>query len=177
MRSRRAGALLVAVGVVLAACASDSYPIHGGPVHAWQAAPAALGDRVPAVVLFLDPRPGDRFTLIGAEAVGLTEGATVTFYFSPPIIGEDGSFIVGDKLEPLAGAEFAATSGSAVPDDAVGIVAEMSASQPGRYTLAAVRLRFTLNGGREHVTEGIDVMPTICVDDPKPADCPEEPAD
>jgi hypothetical protein len=43
--------------------------------------------------------------------------------------------------------------------------------------LTGVRLRYSLNGGPERVGEGIDVVFTICADDPKPADCPEQPAD
>ena len=37
-----------------------------------------------------------------------------------------------------------------------------------------VRLRYRLNGGPERVGEGIDVVWTVCADDPAPADCPDE---
>ncbi len=113
--------------------------------------------------------------MLGAEPIGVADGASVMFYFSPPVISDDGSFLVGERLEPLAGAEFAASSGTSVPDDTVGIVAEVTASKPGRYVLSGVRLSYSLNG-RDQLRDGIDVVFTICADDPKPADCPEEPA-
>jgi hypothetical protein len=169
--------VLLLVAIVAAACSSDPYPLPKGPPHAFQSAPAALGEARQGVVLFLDPRPGDRVRLIGAEAVGVADGASVTFWFSPPIVQDDGSFLVGQELEELPGAEYHATFASAVPGDTVGIVAEMIASKPGRYVLTGVRLRYSLNGGPERVGEGIDVVFTICADDPKPADCPEEPSD
>jgi hypothetical protein len=169
--------LLGLLAVLVVACSSDPYPLPAGPPHAFQNAPAAVGEAIPAVVLFLDPRPGDRITLIAAEPIGVADGASVTFYFSPPIVQADGSFLVGEKLLDLEGAEFSATFASAVPGDTVGIVAEMTASKPGRYVLTNVRLRFRLNGGNEQVREGIDVIATICADDPKPADCPEEAPD
>ena len=159
---------------VLTACTGDPYPLPSGPPHAWQNAPAAIGEARQGVVLFLDPRPGDRVRLISAEPVGVADGASVKFWFSPPIVDADGSYLVGEVLEELPGAEYQATFATAVPGDTVGIVAEMTASKPGRYVLTGVRLRYSLNGGREQVREGIDVVFTICADDPKPADCPEE---
>jgi hypothetical protein len=36
-----------------------------------------------------------------------------------------------------------------------------------------VRLRYRLDGGAERAREGIEVVWTVCADDPKPADCPE----
>ena len=53
------------------------------------------------------------------------------------------------------------------------------ADRPGRYELTNVRLRYRVNGGPERVGDGIDVVWTVCADDPKPAvdDCQEEEPD
>jgi hypothetical protein len=51
-------------------------------------------------------------------------------------------------------------------------VARVTASKPGRYVLTGMRLRYRLNGGREETKEGIDVVFTVCADDPKPGGLP-----
>ena len=181
-RTRRLGVLLFVIGgiltmVVLAGRLGDPYPFHGGPPPAGQSTAAALDQPVPAVVAFLELRPGDRIELLGADAIGVADGATVEFFFAPPVFGADGGMTIGDKLEPLAGAVAQAVSASPGPNNNVGIVARMTASKPGRYDLTGVRLRYRLNGGAEQTKEGIDVIFTICADDPAPADCPVEEPD
>ena len=59
------------------------------------------------------------------------------------------------------------------PENTVGIVAELTADRPGSYTLTSIRLRYRLNGGPEQVREGIDVVWTVCADEPAPASCSE----
>ena len=54
--------------------------------------------------------------------------------------------------------------------DTVGIVAEVTASEPGRYVITAVRLTYRY-GRTERAGEGTDVVMTVCADDPAPSDC------
>ena len=169
----RLGAIIVGSVVSLLGCGSGSYPM---PTEAGGAQynPASLGQAIPAVVLFIQLRPGDRIELLGAEPVGVGDGATVEFFYSPPVALPDGTMSIGEKLEPLVGAVWSSPAEpSPSTRDAFGIVARMTASKPGRYELIAVRLRYRLNGGTEQTREGIDVEFTICADDPKPEDCTE----
>jgi hypothetical protein len=171
---RRAAALVLTA--LLAGCASSSYPMPSGPPHAGQLSPAGLGTPIPAVVLWLEPRPGDRFELLGAEPVGVASGASVRFYLSRIVFKPDGTRLIGEQRETLAGAQIAAATGASPgPDNAVGILAELTASAPGRYTLSSLRLRYRLDDGGEQVREGIDVVFTVCAADPAPTDCPEDP--
>lgn len=154
---------ILAVG--LAGCSilqADPYPLNGTG-GSQQTGPAGIGDPFPATVIFMSPRPGDRIELLSAEPVGVGSGGEVTFYFSPPVHKPDGTILIGERLEPL--------SGAIVTGETMGVVAEITAHEPGTYTLSAVRLHYRLNGGKEQVAEGIDVVFTVCADDPKPADC------
>ena len=169
-------ALMVLVAAV-AGCSvvkGDPYPLPSGPSLAWVTIPALLGEPVQTVVLFLDARPGDSIELIKAEPIGLASGATVKWYFSPPIHKPDGGTVVGEKLEPLAHAVFSNEGTSILPANNVGIVAEITADQAGRYQLDSVRLTYRLNGGAEQVGEGIGAVFIVCADDPKPAECVQE---
>ena len=132
-----------------------------------------VGGDTSAVVLFLTPRPGHRIELLGAEAVGVEDGAEVRFFFSPPVVKPNGDRVIGDRLERLEGATFANPDTTTGPERTIGVVAEMTATEPGRYELTAVRLRYRINGGAEQTAEGISVVLTVCADDPAPADCPE----
>jgi hypothetical protein len=82
--------------------------------------------------------------------------------------------VVGEKLEPLAHAVFSNEGTSISPANNVGIVAEITADQAGRYQLDSVRLTYRLNGGAEQVGEGIGAVFIVCADDPKPAECVQE---
>jgi hypothetical protein len=128
------------------------------------------------VLIYMNVRPGDRIDLIGADAVGTLDGATVRFLLSRPVIEANGDHVIGKDFEGLAGATVTAVTASPGPDNTVGIAAEFTAQQPGRFEVTNVRLRFRLNGGPEQVGEGIDAVWTVCADDPAPADCPEQPA-
>ena len=181
MNARRwPAASLAAVTIAIAGCAVDPYPLPVGPPHAAQYNPAAVAEAIPAVVLFIQPRPGDSIEFLGAEPLGALDGAAVEFFFSPPILLPDGSLSVGDRLLPLVGAVASAPGAaqpgaSPDPGHTVGIVARMTASRPGRYLLSNVRLRYRLNGGLEQTREGIDVLFTVCAEDPRPTDCVETP--
>ena len=171
IRVRRRWAAWLLLVAVAAGCTTDPYPLHAGPPHAGQRNPARIGSPTQAVVLFIEIRPGDRLEFVRAEPIGVGEGARVMFHFSPPILQSNGDRLTGSSLEPLEGTIADAATSSAGPDNTVGIVAELTADRPGRYTLPAVRLHYRLNGGPEQVREGIDVVWTVCADDPAPADC------
>src|SRR5258706_3281265 len=158
MRFRRAGlSLLVGVAAALTACTSDPYPLPAGPPHAGQGNPALVGTPTQAAVLYLEIRPGDRFEFLGAEPVGVPDGASVRFMLSRPIDKPDGSHLIGEQLEALEGARAEPVSASPGPQNMVAIVAELTAARAGRYVLSAIRLRYRLNGGSERSGTGIDV--------------------
>jgi hypothetical protein len=91
------------VMAILAACAADPYPLLS-PAGASDWASTTLGAPLRGVVLYLQPRPGDRLELISAEALGVGPGADTQVYFAPSVVGSDGSITIGDKVEPVAGA-------------------------------------------------------------------------
>ena len=166
---RRSLGLLAALLVVIG-CAADDYPLKGGISFA---GPTTIGQPVSGVVVYLEPRPGDNFVLLGAEPIGVAPGADVAFYLSPTVIEPDGTRMVGEKLEPLAGASFAVDPhASPGPDNDLGIVATITPRVAGTFTLTGVRLRFQLNGGGEQTKEATMSF-TACAADPAPAssDC------
>jgi hypothetical protein len=171
----RGGLAIVVVVLLLAGCAgnSDLYPMPSGPPNASQRNPAAVGQTTNAILIYMEVRPGDRIELLGAEPIGSFDGATVTFLLSRPVIDADGDHTIGLDFEPLEGAVVTAVAASPSPDNTVGIAAELTATRPGRFEVTDVRLRYKVNGGSEQVGQGIDVVWTVCADDPKPADCPE----
>lgn len=72
--------------LLLAACAQDAYPLPSDPESSSLRSPAAVGESTQAVLIYLDVRPGDRIELVGAEAVGSLDGATVKFLLSRPVL-------------------------------------------------------------------------------------------
>jgi hypothetical protein len=173
MRSVAASAALAMLLVACAMQPADPYPLPTMPPHVFARVPAVTGEAAPTTVLFLTPRPGDEIELLAAEPIGVAEGATVRFYFSPPVLKPDGTHLIGEALQDLAGATFSTTTGTDSPDNTVGIVAEITAQRPGRYELDNVRLHYRINGGSERVGDGISVVFVVCADDPKPARCDE----
>ena len=177
MLARMKRLLALPLPVILAGCSGDPYPLLSPPgASSW--APAAIGMPVRSVVLDLQPRPGDRVEIIGAEAVGTLTGTDVRFYFSPPVVGSDGTRTIGERLEPLAGARVAVDAvASPGPDNDVGIVMELTPRTAGTFSVTGIRLHFRLNGGPEQVKEGISQLFTVCAADPAPANCgPTPPA-
>jgi len=175
---RRALTALVAV-VLLSACSSGPYALNSGADHNSQSNPARVGQTVTAVLIFLEVRPGDRIDLLRAEPVGSIDGASVRLLLSRPVVHANGDKVIGEVLEPLDGAEATAASASPGSDpflNTVGIVGELTAQRPGRYEVTSVRLHYRVNGGGERVGEGIDVVWTVCADDPAPPDCDVEPS-
>lgn len=171
----RRGLVAVAMALAVMACSGESYPLPSGPPRGGLFSPAAVGTPRHAVLIYLNVRPGDRIELVGADAVGTLDGATVQFLLSRPVIDAEGNRVIGEDFEDLGGAEINAVTASPGPDNTVGIAAELTAQRPGRFEITNVRLRYRLNGGAERVGEGIDVVWTVCADDPAPTDCPEQP--
>jgi hypothetical protein len=171
----RRGLVTIAMALVVIGCSGDPYPLPSGPPEAGQQDPASVGQPTKAVLIYLDVRPGDRIELIGADAIGTLDGATVRFLLSRPIIEANGAHVIGKDFEDLAGAVVTAETALPGPGDTVGIAGELTAQRPGRFEVTNVRLRYRLNGGSEQAGEGIDVVWTVCADDPAPIDCPEQP--
>lgn len=169
----RRGLGALALALALAGCVGDPYPLPSGPPHAGQRNPAAVGQAMRAVLIYLQVRPGDRIELVGADPIGSLDGAAVRFLLSRQVIEADGTHVIGTEFEPLAGAIVTAATASPGPDNTVGIAAELTAERPGQFEITNVRLRYRLNGGDERVGEGIEVIWTVCADNPAPSDCPE----
>jgi hypothetical protein len=166
--------VVASIAVFLVGCSAqaiDPYPLPAMPPHAGTALPVEVGHAAPTTVLFLTPRPGDEIELLGAEPIGVADGATVRFYVSPPVTKADGSHVIGEELDELAGASFTNATGTDSADNTFGIVAEITPMRPGRYELNNVRLRYRLNGGPEEVREGIDVVFAVCAGIDKSTPC------
>jgi hypothetical protein len=164
----------LAIVVLLTGCASDPYPLPSGPPHAAQSNPARIGDPTTAVLIYLAVHPGDSVELLGAEPVGTIHGARIRFLLSRPVVHANGDKVIGEALEDLDGAQVAGASASPAFDpylNTVGIVGELTAERPGSFKVTSVRLRYRLNGAGEQVSEGIDVVWTVCADDPAPIKC------
>ena len=168
---KRPRAIALTAVLVLVGCGlQDAYPIpEGQPTAAFVT--AGVGEAVTEVVMFIEARPGPRVVLLSAEPIGQLDGASVTFHSSPAVQDEDGERVVGEQLDELAGTiiEFE-LSASGELANTTGIVAEVTASEPGRYVMTGLRLTYRISGG-ERTGEGVDVVLTVCADDPAPTDC------
>ncbi len=169
----------VLVTALLASCSSDPWPFPAQvPPCCAQHSPADIGETIPAVVLFIPARPGQRLELLGAEPIGELDGATVELFASPPAQQPDGSVLIGESRQPIAGTvlEAAEAVASGTAPYTIGIVAEVTPSGPGRFVVSGLRLTYRVNGD-ERVGEGIETVFTVCADDPEPSidDC--QPAD
>ena len=51
------------------------------------------------MLIYLEVRPGDRMELVGADAVGTLDGATVEFRLSRPVVEADGTRVIGKDFE------------------------------------------------------------------------------
>lgn len=160
----------LAMALLLCACsAADTYPLPSAP-GGYGSSPLAVGEPRDVVLLYLDVRPGDQIEMLGAEAVGSLDGATVTWPISRPVIKANGDHVIGETFEDLAGAVVTGSTTSGA-DNTVGVAANLTAQRPGRYEITNVRLRYRLNGGREQTGEGISVTWTWCADSPAPSTC------
>ena len=162
--------LALAMALLLSACAAaDTYPLPSAPGGSGSS-PVAVGDSRAVVVLYLNVRPGDQIELLGAEAVGSLDGATVTWQISRPVIKANGDHVIGEIFEDLGGAVLTGSTASGA-DNTVGVAANLTAQRPGRYEITNVRLRYRLNGGSEQTSEGISATWTVCADTPAPTAC------
>ena len=153
---------------------SDPYPLS--PTGGSATSPTSIGRSVQNVVVFIEPHPGDRIEFVSVEPVGTLGDTMVRFFFSPTITAPNGDHVVGEKLEPLAGASVSVDrSTPAGPENSVGILAELTPRSAGTFSLSSVRLHYRINGLPEQVKEGISVVFTICAADPAPVSCEASP--
>ena len=163
---RAVGWLLVVVSIV--GCAMDAgYPVVSGTNESH---PVTVGTDVPAVAVYLQPRPNDRIEILSADGVGSLQGADVAFFFSPPVAEPGGLRTIGVRLEPIAGAivptEPAASEG---PDRAVGIVAVITPKTHGTFSLTEVRIRLRVNG--RDIVRAASTTVVVCAALPAPSHC------
>lgn len=163
------GIVAATLAVFALSSAGDPYPLQTNTGTAqWN--PVPLGAPTQAVVLYLQPRPGDRIELLGAETIGLPPAVRHRLFLSRAVIDADGDRVIGEAREPLEGAVIGAPAGTAPgAEHTVGIVAEMTPEQAGTYELTGIRLRFRTNGGFEQIREGISTVWTVCAADPVPS--------
>lgn len=176
MRRPRAAPVLATAALLTACGIQEPYPLPTYPPGAATFHPAAVGQTVTEAVLFIEAREGTRVEIISAEPVGQLEGVTVDFFAASLVEVAEGGVVVGDEREELEGAriEDLVDASADSPANTVGVVAEITASEPGRFVLTGVRLRYRINGAPERDGDGIDVVVTVCADDPAPATCEDE---
>jgi hypothetical protein len=175
----RRGPLAVVAVAVLAGCGiQDPYPLPADPPGAATFHPVSVGETVTEAVLFIEAREGTRVEIVRADAVGPLEGATVAFFASTLSEDGEGNVLVGDQLNEFVGTriEDHVDPDADPPANTVAVVAEITASEPGRYVLSGVRLTYRINGAPERDGEGSDVVVTVCADDPAPAECTDDPS-
>jgi hypothetical protein len=175
---RRAATVAIAAVALLAGCGvQDPYPLPDEPPGTATFYPIAVGQTVTEAVLFIEARREQRVEIVSAEPIGQLDGVTVEFYASPLTFDAQGDVVIGDQREELSGLMIGdlADTRADPPANMVGIVAELTPTEPGRYVLTAVRLSYRINGAPERSGEGIDVVVTMCADDPAPAECGDEP--
>lgn len=164
---------LVAIGTLVAGCAAPTaYPLDSGP-GATLAIPAWVGTPLTTAVASIFVHPGDHVRLIGADPIGSLHGATVALFLSRPERREDCTWVTGDLLEPLAGADV--TSASEPPgaiDLAGAIVARITPLRAGRFELTDLRIRYRLNDGPERQRDTIGTRWYVCAATPAPDTCP-----
>ena len=172
----RPAAILAVLALTLSACTSaDPYPLVT-PAGASDYTAAAIGEERRGLVLLLALRPGDRIELVSASAPGLAAGADVAFLFSLPVVTGGGGTSLGDQLGPLPGATYGVPGEATTsPANAVAVVAQVTARQPGTYAIQNVRLTFRLNGGEPQTKDGISQTFTVCAADPAPTSCGPSP--
>ena len=174
---RRAWFAILA-GAILAGCGlQDPYPLPAEPPGDVTFHPVSVGETVTEAVLFIAARDGNRVEIVSAEAVGPLDGATVAFFASTLTEDGEGNVVVADEREEFVGTmiEDHVDPDADPPGDTLAVVAEITPSEPGRYVLSGIRLTSRINGAPEREGEGIDVVVTVCADDPAPTECTDDP--
>jgi hypothetical protein len=178
-RMRRPAAIAIAAITVLAGCGidQDPYPLPPAPPGNSVFHAVTLGEAVIEPVVFIEARRDQRVEIVSAEPIGQFEGASVELYASPLEAGADGAAVVSDERIDLEGMFIGDVVDPSAdpPENELAIVAEVTATDPGRYVLSGIRLSYRINGAPERDGEGIDVVLTVCADDPAPAVCDDEP--
>ena len=174
---RRAPVAFVLVALLAGCGLQDPYPLPAEPPGDVTFHAIAVGESVSEAVLFIEARTGSRVEIVSAEAVGTLEGATVAFSASTLTEDADGDIVIGDEHADLAGLRIdeLADPRAEPPANTVAIVADITPLEPGRYVLSTVKLTYRINGAPERHGEGMDVVVTICADDPAPSDCDDQP--
>ena len=163
---------------LLAGCGlQDPYPLPAEPPGDATFHPVAVGETVTEAVLFIEARTATRLEIVSGEAIGTLDGATVELFASALSEDEQGDIVVGDERVELAGLRLddLVDARADAPANTVAIVAEITPSEPGRYVVSTVRLTYRINGAPERDGEGMDVVVTVCADDPAPSECDDQP--
>jgi len=169
----------LAVAAFLAGCGlQDPYPLPAEPPGDATFDAVAVGETVTEAVLFIEARTGTRLEIVSAEAIGTLGGATVEFSASTLTEDDQGEVVIGDEHADVAGLRIdeLVDPRADPPANTVAIVAEITPSEPGRYVLSTVQLTYRINGAPERHGEGMDVVVTVCADDPAPSHCDDEPS-
>jgi hypothetical protein len=178
-RPRRLAVIAVTAITVLTACGidQDPYPLPAPPPGNAVFHAVGLDETVTEPVVFIEARAAQRVEIVAAEPIGQFTGATVELFASPLVAGPDGAAVVSDERIELEGMFIGdvVDPGADPPANELAIVAEVTPSEPGRYVLSGVRLSYRINGAPERDGEGIDVVMTVCADDPAPSVCDDEP--
>ena len=74
----------------------------------------------------------------------------------------NGDTVLGEALEPLAGAKITRDPNASGPAAQVEIMAELTPRQEGRFEITDVRLNYRLNDGPAETGNGIDQTLTVC---------------
>ena len=124
--------------------------------------PTLVGEAVPGVVLFIEPRAGRQVELLEAEALGHLDGATVELFASPADLDASGDYVIGTRLIPIEHTFVALEPGEAPAAFTMGIVARLTPDEPGRYEITGIRLTYRVDGNRQQTSEGISSVFTVC---------------
>ena len=174
----RRAAIAVVAAALLAGCGlQDPYPLPAEPPGDATFHPVSVGETVTEAVLFVEARTATRLEIVSGEAIGTLDGATVELFASALSEDEQGDIVVGDERVELAGLRLddLVDARADPPANTVAIVAEITPSEPGRYVVSTVRLTYRINGAPERDGEGMDVVVTVCADDPAPSECDDQP--
>jgi hypothetical protein len=178
-RTPRMATAVIAAIVTLAGCGvdQDTYPLPAPPPGNSVFRAVTLAEPVTEAVMFIEARRAQRVEIVSAEPIGQFDGATVELFASPLDEDASGNVVLGDERIDLEGMfiDDVADPSAEPPGDELAIVAEVTATEPGRYVLSLVRLTYRINGAPERDGEGIDVVLTVCAADPAPSACADDP--
>jgi hypothetical protein len=170
----RRGSAAVALVVILAGCGiQDPYPLPDEPPDTAVFHPVSIGQTITEAVLFIEARRGEFLEIVSVEPIGQLDGATVEMFVSELAVDEGGNATLSDERVPAEGVrvERMVDASDEAPANTVAIVADVTATESGRYVITGLNVTFRINGAPERDGEGSDVVVTMCADDPAPTDC------